>query len=463
MDELELSRLLGIKPKEAKVYGGFSGIEETPKGATRTLDSDEPKGDYCLKLDSWDKEQGERLERKNSRRNGGTRWAWADFFGAAYLPDPERVPCKDAQREQFLNSVMDSSDFRMLKESTYLNDLTSDLAAEKLADGYANFLRERHNGKPEDEEMIAAGEAAEALQNAQAEVDSLNDTMSALGCGSDPGTTTSPMDVAKTIQVFDRVRHNAMLKRICELAGRWRMMAQSKQRQKVLHGYDDMVGVTLSGDVGRILPAELAKLAHPLLKMDSMRRLVERQTMSRDYRGVEKMGKGPIIICVDESGSMTGEKICQAKAFALAMYWIARHQRRWCCFVSYSSGPFGRYLCLPHNKPDETALLDWLGGFIGAGTDMEVPFRKLPGEWWSAINPPRGKTDMLILTDGQVQVDPQLEAFFLDWKRREKVRTIGLMIGARGRGGLDSTLDDCYSVGGSVSFTDAGFQKAMSI
>ena len=49
------------------------------------------------------------------------------------------------------------------------------------------------------------------------------------------------------------------------VAGRFRRVAQSKQRQKASHGLDDVVGVEPGGDIGRLLPNELAqKVGEPL-------------------------------------------------------------------------------------------------------------------------------------------------------------------------------------------------------
>src|SRR5262245_62472889 len=99
-----------------------------------------------------------------------------------------------------------------------------------------------------------------------------------------------------------------------------------------------MVGVVLGGDLGRLLPHELARLVIPELEDDVLRRLVEGQVMCREYRATEPVGKGPVIVCVDESGSMEGEKAHTAKALALALAWVARHQGRWCALVGYSGG-----------------------------------------------------------------------------------------------------------------------------
>src|SRR5262249_56099088 len=131
------------------------------------------------------------------------------------------------------------------------------------------------------------------------------DAAAALGLGPGAPGSNDPRAIAA---LFKRVRSDPTLRRICELAGRYRRVAQSKQRRKATHGLDDMVGVVMDGDLGRLLPHELAKLAIPEFEDDTLRRLVERQVQCREYRSTEPVAKGPIIVSVDESGSMAGEK-----------------------------------------------------------------------------------------------------------------------------------------------------------
>src|SRR5262249_30102207 len=152
------------------------------------------------------------------------------------------------------------------------------------------------------------------------EVTEVEEAAAALGLG--PGAPGSN-DAKAIAALFRRVRSSPALRRICELAGRYRRLAQSRQRQKAAHGLDDVVGVALGGDVGKLLPSELAKLALPELELDTLRRLVERQCLCREHCSIEPVAKGPVIICVDESGSMSGEKVHTAKALALALAWVA--------------------------------------------------------------------------------------------------------------------------------------------
>jgi uncharacterized protein with von Willebrand factor type A (vWA) domain len=171
--------------------------------------------------------------------------------------------------------------------------------------------------------------------------------------------------------------------------------------------------------------------------------------MCREYEGVEKQAKGPIVVCVDESGSMRGDRVCNAKAFALAMAWIARHQQRWICLIGYSGGTTGNLLVMPPNKWDEAALIQWLVHFYGGGTTMDVPLVELPKTYWEQIGAPRGKTDLVLITDAIVNVPTDMRNQFLDWKAEEKVTVFSLIVGSSHAGDLADVSDQvipCSSI-----------------
>ena len=97
------------------------------------------------------------------------------------------------------------------------------------------------------------------------------------------------------------------LRRICELAGRFRRVAQSKQRLKVAHGLDDVVGVEPGGDVGRLLPVGTGRSSRcPELELDTLRRIVERQALCREHHAVEPVGQGADPVVVVDGGTMAG-------------------------------------------------------------------------------------------------------------------------------------------------------------
>jgi uncharacterized protein with von Willebrand factor type A (vWA) domain len=282
------------------------------------------------------------------------------------------------------------------------------------------------------------------------EVGELREAAGALGLGPGEPGSNDPRAVAA---VFRRVRGDPALRRICELAGRFRRVAQSRQRQKVAHGLDDVVGVEPGGDVGRLLPAELAKLMVPELELDTLRRIAERQTLCREHHAVEPVGKGPVIVCLDESGSMQGEKAHTAKALALALAWVARHQRRWCALVAYSGDSGERLLPLPPGRWDEAGLADWLAAFIGRGSDIDVPVRELP-RMYAELKAPPGVTDVVFVTDAKCRLGADLQYRFLDWKRTARARLVTLVIDNT-PGDLAAVSDEVHAVRSLAPDSDA--------
>ena len=112
-------------------------------------------------------------------------------------------------------------------------------------------------------------------------------------------------------------------------------------------------GLKYSNDIAAALPAELAMLKNPATKKLFQLKFAQKQLLSFAYQNEQaetqekteqeeitmekKEPKGPIIICVDTSGSMHGtpENIAKTVAFALAK--IAAEQERLCYIISFST------------------------------------------------------------------------------------------------------------------------------
>lgn len=91
---------------------------------------------------------------------------------------------------------------------------------------------------------------------------------------------------------------------------------------------DEIHTVGIGNDLSRVLPAELVQLRHPLMKGEFKPRFIEGKLMQYELKGTEKQGKGPIIVCCDNSGSMSGDREVWSKAVALALLEVATMQKR---------------------------------------------------------------------------------------------------------------------------------------
>ena len=159
-------------------------------------------------------------------------------------------------------------------------------------------------------------------------------------------------------------------------------------------------GLKYSNDIAAVLPAELAMLKNPAAKKLFQLKFAQKQLLSFAYQNEQaetqekteqeevtiekKEPKGPIIICVDTSGSMHGtpENIAKTVAFALAK--IAAEQERLCYIISFSTD-----IETLEVKPNEDMeltnadggnylqkLVSFLHMSFNGGTDAEPALRK---------------------------------------------------------------------------------------
>jgi uncharacterized protein with von Willebrand factor type A (vWA) domain len=157
---------------------------------------------------------------------------------------------------------------------------------------------------------------------------------------------------------------------------------------------------------------------------------------------------------------MEGDKGHTAKALALALAWVARHQRRWCGLCAYSGDSGERLLALPPGRWDEAALMDWLEAFIGCGSSLDVPVRELP-DYYRRLGCPAGATDVLFLTDALCRLPPDVREGFLTWKRQAQARLITLVIEST-PGDLTAISDEVFEVP-SLSVTEAAVERVLSL
>jgi uncharacterized protein with von Willebrand factor type A (vWA) domain len=422
-----------------------------------------PAGPTALDLDAWGLRLGRELLAESDRIKGLglDEFAVADFHGCAFDPDPRLLDaCADEARHAFVRQLLDTPEYRALHTATALDGTAAGIAAAAFAEQFAELRKEdekREAGAGADAEIATLRAVGRALARAAEEVAEVRGAAAACGLGEGSPGSNDPRRIA---ELYRRVRSDPTLRRVVDLAGRFRRLAQSKQRQKLVHGTDDVAGVVLDRDIGRLLPHELAKLVIPELADDVLRRIVERQAMCRQMTGSEPVARGPVIVCCDESGSMQGERNHASEALALAVAWVARRQRRWCSLVAYGGDSGERLLPLPPGRWDEPAVLDWLSAFIGRGSSIDVPVRELP-DYYARLGAPRGKTDVLFLTDAKGRLPADVRDRFLAWKTSVQARLVTLVIGGE-PGDLAAISDECHSVR-SLDVAEEGVGRAVAI
>ncbi len=267
------------------------------------------------------------------------------------------------------------------------------------------------------------------VEAAQEAIDQAEAALTAFGWGEGAGTGKTARDPGASVELARRVRSSAQLKKIVELAGRLTMTARAKRAARTEYARSEIVGVEPTSNLSRLLPSELSNLASPLGTALLYKKLLERAALGYRLAGSEKQARGPIVILIDQSGSMEGVKDAWAKAVALALLDAARAERRAFGVILYDACVRQAKLYEHPEQADPRELLDLLSFVPDGGTAYEPAVTK--GLDWISVQKNFRNADLVHLTDGEASLDGCEQA-------RERARTLGanvygIAIGCEGR------------------------------
>ena len=244
--------------------------------------------------------------------------------------------------------------------------------------------------------------ARTACGKASAVVEQLRDALEGLehvAFGNEPGVGTSaagaPHSGEHVRSLAARLRTDARLRRIAQLAGRFKRIAGAKRRSKVRHGADEIVDVEQGADLGRLLPLELAQLVHPRTRLLALRNLIERQCMQYRLEGTETLGRGPLVVAIDKSGSMEGDRDVWASSVALALLDLAQAEKRPFALLGFDGAVKHESIVMAGDALPEAGLFVPCDG----GTNIDAAVRRgldIIDERPGALR----KADIVLITDG---------------------------------------------------------------
>ncbi|MCM2252175.1 MAG: VWA domain-containing protein [Ramlibacter sp.] len=224
----------------------------------------------------------------------------------------------------------------------------------------------------------------------------------------------------------------------------------------------ETLGVRRSGRVARMLPAEAMLLLHPRLRMVWHARHAERTLLSYEdddrmpdvvnelaptwrpsSRRVpdKRLEMGPMLVCVDTSGSMQGGAEAVAKAVVLEAVRTAHAQRRACHLFAFSGPEEIVETELAVESESIVRLAEFMGQTFRGGTDVSGPLEraldKLGERHWQLA-------DLLIASDGEFGATPAVAAQIQRAKEDLGLRIQGILIGDRETLGFLEIADDIY-------------------
>ena len=244
-----------------------------------------------------------------------------------------------------------------------------------------------------------ANKITRAIQNAQGQTTEEMQQVSILmggdragnGFGNDAGT------VLDNLSIVEQLRYNSALKKTMELAGKMKNVATKKFKEKVTNTIN-RTAVERGTAPERLLPTEIYQYLNPATKKAFQKRYAEGETLQYSTKAKEKAGRGPVVACIDISGSMMdsidglNSRAEWAKAVAFALYTIAKKEKRPFYCIEFTSQVESSY------KVQNDNVLDLLIAKSDGGTSFDAPLQ----EAFRVIKSEKifKKADIIFITDG---------------------------------------------------------------
>lgn len=193
------------------------------------------------------------------------------------------------------------------------------------------------------------------------------------------------------------------LRKIVALAGRLLAALRGAAQRRGAPIPEEITGIETGEDVPALMPEEFALLGLPPTEMEAFRRIAERQAQQLERRGREKKTRGPLVLAVDESYSMTTKphRMIWSKAVAVAMTRLAWEGKRTVVWLAWSTSPHSTIL-----KPgDAVGLAECVARMQGGGTDTPRALDLGTEEIRTLEREGQHGADLVLISDGETDPD----------------------------------------------------------
>ncbi len=206
--------------------------------------------------------------------------------------------------------------------------------------------------------------------------------------------------IDEVLRWLEYLKNDEGVQRLLDLMGKISQVQQSDKLDKIIHSKyettiipdisskEEIIGLTLGNQIEHALPSELALLSDSetsllfdlkyiesallCFEMEGITEISKEVQQEAEVKSQEDDDKGPLIICVDTSGSMQGAPETIAKAVTLIMATKARQCHRSCYLINFSTGISTINLSKDFSMD---ALLSFLQVSFWGGTDVAPAIR----------------------------------------------------------------------------------------
>jgi len=239
-------------------------------------------------------------------------------------------------------------------------------------------------------------------------------------------------------EAIEKIRRSTKLKKMTDAIGRFKESAITEQKKKAKDGAVEIHSTELGDKIQDTLPSERMGLVRQETKLDFYRKLQEKQLLVYSKRAHKQKNKGPIIVCVDTSGSMSGDSEIWSKAMTIGVLEIAEMQKRdFACIIysSYADEP----IIIRKGETAPEKIIQCAEKFHNGGTNFQEPLEKAI----ELINTSTFKNaDILFISDGDCSISDPFLRRYKKIKEEKEFNTQGVLINL-GRGhSYDGTMKE---------------------
>ena len=447
---------------ESRIKKG-SLMEQVDRLGEKLLDTDEgaPKAD-----EDWDAHREALNERGEEAKAFGSE-VFSRLYGNPDQGDATLGWAREAHQmvddmpefEQLRRSVAGDPDFSALaardilkvieEQASNLKQASEERKDEEDQDGDDEGVGAPGNGLPSAGDM-ARSALRVAMRRITDEVSDAKNMMNGIAPGLEAAPPTHEQADPARYHLAESVKDSDSFKSIMEKAGRLRRIASKQKRVRDRQMRSEVVDIERGADLSRVLPSQIAGLAHPVMSKLVKRNIVERSLMQYRLEGSENKGRGPVVVLLDRSGSMRGEEEVWASAIGIAMIGVARKQKRSVTvlgFNAYLTGgvhmnargvahklvlngeaSYGNASISAEKIPGGAAAmaLHVASEGSGGGTEFAPPVRAALHHLPASVA--EEKADLIFVTDGHATLTMELEAEIQIAKERG-LRVFGMTVG----------------------------------
>ena len=380
----------------------------------------------------------ELIKRLKNNPNRHPRQTLNEFF----LPQQRQLLQKKTPEPMTRQKQMDKEDMKKIIE---LADDDIEELIEKLRHMGLNAVEDAQQyALSLDESQIrqtlrvALAQTEEKLEDAAKWLEMMN-----LSWGASEGTeqTVSPVEKMKLVQ---RIAANNKLKQIAKIAGRLKDIADRKRRTKSNDAFGELSTIEPGNNLARLLPCELQKLAEPALFPLFALGYYEHSLLQYKIVGKEKKSKGPLVVCLDSSGSMKGLPDTWAKAVTAVLLQIAQKDNRHFRVIHFDT-KVRRTDDFPDIHHDRNKLLESLLSFYsGGGTNWEPVLDKAIK--YIDEDKSLNKADVVMITDALCDISKEFLDKLKQQKEQRELNILSILIGHRSEKPLAKFSDRIWAI-----------------